>query len=147
MTQIDASVIFTKTLDFLVVWLLDIDASYHMTHDRFLLFDFKATSNTPVGRIGGQLTSPGYGTARLLCSTFNGGRSMRIHNVLYVSGCQFNFISFSQLQASDCSLTITFEGFSIDFNGIEAVRQQGLYVLQLKKLVACLIVNLDTLQM
>ena len=145
--QIGASVVPIKTMDFLVAWLLDTGASYHMTHDRSLLTDFKATPNTPVGGIGGQLTSPGYGTVRLLCRTPTGGRSLKIHNVLYVPGCQFNLLSFSQLQQSGCPLTVTPEGFSIGNNGIHAVRQQGLYMLQLEKPVACLSVNPDTLKM
>ena len=145
--QIGASVIPTKTLNFLVAWLLDTGASFHMTHDRSLLSDFVATPDTPVGGIGGELTSPGYGTARLLCHTSNGGRAMRIHKVLYVPGCQFNLISFSQLQASGCPLSVIPDGFSIGSNGIHAVMQQGLYVLQLQKPVACVTIDPDALQM
>lgn len=118
-----------------------------MTHDRSSLTDFKATPDTPVEGIEKQLTSPDYETARLLCRTPTGGRALKIHNVLYVPDCQFNLLSFAQLQQSGCPLSITAEGFSIDNNGIHAIRQQGLYALQLDKPVACLTVNPDTLQM
>ena len=145
--QIDASAISVKTMDFLIAWLLDTGVLYHITHDRFLFFDFKVIFNTSIGEIEKQLTFFGYGTVRLLCRTSTNGRSLKIHNVLYVLDCQFNLLFFAQLQQSGCSLTVTPEGFSIDNNDIHAVRQQGLYALQLDKFVICLFINSDTLQM
>ena len=145
--QIGANAIPVKTMNFLIAWLLDTEASYHMTHDRSLLFDFKTTLNTPIEGIEKQLTSPGYKTVRLLCRTSTGDRSLKIHNVLYVLDCQFNLLFFAQLQQSGCPLAVTPEDFFINNNDIHAVRQQGLYALQLDKSVICLFINPDTLQM
>ena len=145
--QIGASAIPVKIINFLIAWLLDTEASYYMTHDRSLFFDFKATPNTSIGGIKRQLTFSDYGTVRLLCRTPTGGRSLKIYNVLYVLDCQFNLLFFVQLQQSGCSLVVTPEGFFIGNNDIHVVRQQGLYALQLDKSVICLFINSDMLQM
>ena len=85
--QIGASAIPVKIMNFLVAWLLDTKALYHITHDRSFLSNFKAILNTSIGKIKKQLTSSDYKIVRLLCRTSTGGRSLKIHNVLYVLDC------------------------------------------------------------
>ena len=136
-----------QTLDFRQSWLMDTGATYHLTHDRSVLTSFTHTTSTEVGGIGGDLVSPGYGTARIRCKTPTGESWLNLHGVLYVPNCPFNLISWSQLEAAGCPLSLIPKGFGISNHDIHCTLYQGLYPLQLEKPVALLSVNEDTLQM
>ena len=63
-SQISVSVILIKTLNFLSTWLLDIEISYHMTHDRFFFTNFKVIFDTSIKEIKKQLFFFDYKTIR-----------------------------------------------------------------------------------
>ena len=103
-------------------WLLDTGASYHMTGDRSVFISFTPMSNRTVGGIDGDLKAGGYGSVWLLCKE---GRSLTIHNVLYVKNCPYNLLFFSQLHSDGCPVAIIKNGFSIGTNGIQTLLRYG----------------------
>ena len=148
LTVVKVSVfVIIKILDFSTAWLLDTSVSFHMISNRWLLINFVVIFDVSIEDIEGELKSSDYGIVRLFCDTSSGGRFLSIHQMLYVSNCTYNLLSFSQLQQGGCSLFIIFNDFAVDNKSIRALRQHDLYVLQLDKLVVCLTINQDTLKM
>ena len=133
-----------KTLNFSIAWLLDTDASFHMTNN---LINYIVILDISIGDIEEELKSFDYDIVRLFCDTLNRNRYLFIHQMLYVSNCIYNLFSFSQLQQGGCFLSIIFNSFTVSNKSIHALKQQDLYILQLDKLVICLTVNQNTLKM
>ena len=130
--------------DFVIFWLLDIGAFYHMIGNRSVFTFFTPMSSQIVSGIDGDLKAERYGSVRLFCKE---GRSLTINNVLYVKNCPYNLFSFNQLHNDGCFLSIIKNGFSIGVNNIQVLLRCDLYFVQLEDLVVCVSVNFDILRM
>ena len=113
-------------------WTFSSGCSQHLTGDPSAFISFTSMPNCLVHGIGGSVIDTGTGSIRLRCKTQKGARSISIHNVWYIPNCRYNLLSFGMLQQAGVPIRITKFGFSIGSQRVRAVKNSGVYFLQLE---------------